>query len=89
MSTFVWLAIAVAAGAAAYYFSATALGKYRMRRGVDENEERYRAWRGRAARPTAPPVRGMTADERRDVVVGLVLLVVSLAALLAFFATSS
>lgn len=89
MSPFVWLGVAVVAGAAAYFVAASALGRYRLRQEDDQNEARYRAWRGRAARPTQPPIRDMTPDERRQIIIGAILMAVAVAALIAFMVASS
>jgi hypothetical protein len=85
----VWLAVAIAAGLAAYLVAWPAWIGYRSRDSRDLNAERYLAWRGRAQRPSAISTReGMTGDERRRVVAGAALGVVALVALVAFFATT-
>jgi hypothetical protein len=85
-----WLALAIAAGAAAYVVGWPAMRRHRAREARDLNAERYLAWRGRARpRPPAESVReGMTADERRRIALGAVLGVVALLALVAFFVAS-
>ena len=90
MTPIVWLAIAAAAGAAAYVLAWPALRGYRAREARDLNAERYLAWRGRASpRPAAGSMReGMTGDERRRVAIGAVLGAVGLIALVAFFLAS-
>jgi hypothetical protein len=88
MLPLLWLAVAVAAAVAAYIVAWPAWIGYRSRESRDDNAERYLAWRGRARR-SAPTMReGMTGDERRRVVLGVVLALVALAALIAFFATT-
>ena len=88
--TLVWLAVAAAAGTAAYLVGWPALRGYRAREARDLNAERYLAWRGRARpRPPAGSLReGMTADERRRVAAGAVLGAVALFAVVAFFLAS-
>ena len=90
MTPLVWLAVAAAAGAAAYLVGWPALRGYRVREARDLNAERYLAWRGRARqRPAAGSMReGMTGDERRRIVVGAALGAVALVALVAFFLAS-
>ena len=90
MTPLIWLALAAAAGAAAYAVGWRAMRSYRSREQRDLNAERYLAWRGRATRPAASGSmrEGMTGEERRDVVLGAVLAAIAIAALVAFFATS-
>lgn len=90
MTPLVWLALAIAAGAAAYLVAWQAIRSYRSRETRDLNAERYLAWRGRARpRPASGSMReGMTGEERRRLVIGAVLTVVAVGALLAFFFTS-
>lgn len=90
MTPLVWLAVAIAAGVAAYLVGWPAWRSYRARESRDLNTERYLAWRGRADRRPQRllPSEGMTAEERRRMVAGTALGVVGLAAFLAFFATS-
>jgi hypothetical protein len=84
-----WLAIAIVAGVAAYLVAWPAWDGYRRRDARDENVERYLAWRGRADRvPRASTREGMTGEERRRIYAGIGLAIVSVVALLAFFATS-
>jgi hypothetical protein len=87
MPPLAWLAVTVAAGVAAYLVGWPALAGYRSREARDTNTERYLAWRGRARR--GPPVReGMTAEERRRMLIGAALAGLAVVALAAFFATS-
>lgn len=86
MSEYVWLGVAAVTGVAAYVIGSTALGRYRMRQSQDDNEARYRAWRGRATPSTQAPIRGMTPSERRLVLIGGVFMAVCLASLGVFFA---
>lgn len=91
MTPLVWLALAAAAGAAAYVVGWRTMRTYRSREQRDMNAERYMAWRGRAARPLTPGGsmrEGMTGEERRAIALGGVLGLVAVAALVAFFATS-
>lgn len=90
MTPLVWLALAVAAGAAAYAVGWRAMRSHPSRETRDLNAERYMAWRGRARPPagTASTRAGMTAEERRGIVIGALLAAVAVAALVAFFATS-
>jgi len=83
-----WLVVAVVAGVAAYVVGWPAWNAYRSREARDTNAERYLAWRGRADRRGASVREGMTREERRRISVGVVLAVIALASLLAFFATS-
>lgn len=86
MSPLVWLAVAVAAGTAAYLVGWPAVQRSRAREARDSNAERYLAWRGRARPPAAGSMReGMTRDERRRAIAGAVLAAVALVALVAFF----
>ncbi len=87
MPALAWLAVAVAAGVAAYLVAAPALRAYRARESRDSNTDRYLAWRGRASdRPTARE--GMTGEERRRIYVGAALGALAVVALVAFFVTS-
>ena len=87
MPPLVWLAVAIAAGVAAYVVGWPALTAYRAREARDTNTERYLAWRGRETR--GPRMReGPTAEERRRMVLGAAMAVLALAAIVAFFATS-
>jgi hypothetical protein len=89
MSPIVWLVVAFAAAAAAYVIGLPAWRSYRARETRDLNAERYQAWRGRAVRrPSGSAREGMTGEERRRIYAGAALAVLSLAALVAFFATS-
>ncbi|HEX9609310.1 MAG TPA: hypothetical protein VGA26_00860 [Candidatus Limnocylindria bacterium] len=90
MTPIAWLALAIASGAAAYVVGWPALRGRRAREERDLNAERYLAWRGRARPPSASPAprEGLTADERRRLVIAGLLLLLSVAALIAFFATS-
>lgn len=84
-----WLVVAIGAGALAYVVGWPAWQGYRTREQRDVNAERYLQWRGRADRISTTSTReGMTNEERRRIYAGAALAVVSLAALLAFFAAS-
>ena len=84
-----WLALAIAAGVAAYLVAWPAWTGYRARESRDQNADRYLAWRGRADRRPKSTVReGLTGEERRRLTGGAVLALVALAALIAFFVTS-
>lgn len=88
MTPLVWLGAAAAAAAAAYWFASRALRADRSRRQHDENEERYRAWRGRAAPRRASPPRSSGSGQRRELAAALALAGVALGSLIAFFLTS-
>lgn len=89
MPALAWLALAVAAGVAAWFVGWPAWTAYRGRETRDDNTERYLAWRGRADRtPRATTREGMTGEERRRLTIAAVLVVASLVGLVAFFATS-
>lgn len=90
MAALIWLALAIAAGAAAYVVGWQALRSHRARGARDLNAERYLAWRGRARpQPATGSMReGMTGDERRRVLIGGLLAVLAAVALLAFFVAS-
>ena len=86
MPPILWLAIAIAAGVAAYLAAWPAWISYRAREARDLNADRYLAWRGRASRPSTVPTReGMTGEERRRLLIGGALALLSFAALVAFF----
>jgi hypothetical protein len=87
MAPLAWLVIAIVAGAGAYLVAWPAYVGSRTRGARDTNSERYLAWRGRASRGPRLAV-GMTAEERRRVMIGAALAVVAVLALVAFFATS-
>jgi hypothetical protein len=89
MPPFAWLAVAIVAGIAAYLVGWPAWQGFRARETRDANAERYLQWRGRADRRSTGSTReGMTGAERRRIYAGAALAVVSVVALLAFFATS-
>lgn len=90
MSHWVWLIGALAAAVAAYFVAVPAWSSQQARRRRDLNAERYLAWRGRARPPAASRAapEGLTADERRRLVIAGLALVLAVAALIAFFATS-
>ncbi len=90
MTPLAWLALGLASGVAAYVVGWPALRARRSREARDLNAERYLAWRGRARPPSAGRAtgEGLTADERRRLVVAAALALVAAAALVAFFATS-
>ncbi|HET6380068.1 MAG TPA: hypothetical protein VFH63_03415 [candidate division Zixibacteria bacterium] len=84
-----WVAAAVAAGAAAYVVGWPAWTAYRAREARDLNAERYLAWRGRAPRRgSASTSEGMTGEERRRLWTAGALALVAVACLIAFFATT-
>jgi hypothetical protein len=87
MPPIMWLAVAIAAGVAAYLVGWTAWVGYQARETRDRNAERYLQWRGRADRtPRSSTREGMTNDERRRIYGGAALAVLAVVALLAFFA---
>ena len=87
MPPLAWLAVAIAAGFAAYLVGWPAWQGYRSREARDVNTERYFQWRGRADRVSTTSTReGMTNEERRRIYVGAALAVLALVGLLAFFA---
>ena len=90
MTSIVWLAVAIAAGVAAYAAGWPVLQRRRSREALDLNAERYLAWRGRARPPAATRVTptGLTSDERRRLVIAGLAGALAVAALIAFFATS-
>jgi hypothetical protein len=87
MAPLAWLVVAIGAGAAAYLVAWPAYASSRTRDARDTNSERYLAWRGRASRGPRPPS-GMTAEERRRIIIGGAFVLVAVVALVAFFATS-
>lgn len=90
MNPLIWLALAVASGAAAYLVGWRAVQGYRARKARDLNADRYLAWRGRA-RPPAPRGsmrEGMTLDERRRAIAGAVLGAIAVLSLAGFFVAS-
>ena len=89
MPPIAWLAVAIAAGVAAYLVAWPAWISYRAREARDRNADRYLAWRGRASRPSSVPTsEGMTGEERRKVISGAALAIGAVAALVAFFAST-
>ncbi len=85
MEALLWLVGAVAAGIAAYLVGWPAWSGYRAREERDLNAERYLAWRGRARRPSHVDTReGMTAEERRRLVIAGGLAVVAVFCVVAF-----
>ena len=89
MPPIAWLAVAIAAGVAAYLVAWPAWISYRAREARHLNEDRYLAWRGRASRPSSVPTsEGMTGEERRKVVIGAALAALAVVAIVAFFATT-
>ena len=89
MPPLVWLIIAFVAGAAGYLLAWPAWQSSRSRTSRDLNTERYLAWRGRAVRGQQPRNHeGMTGEERRRFLAGVVLGVIGVLALVVFFATS-
>ena len=81
-----WLAVALAAGAAAFLVGWPAWRSYRARESRDLNTERYRAWRGHSVRGQPASTReGMTVDERRRIYGGAALGAIALTAFVAFF----
>ena len=88
MGPLLWLALAIAAGVAAYAVGWSAWSGYRSRDRRGSNTERYLAWRGRAVRGQPSAREGVTGEERQRMYVGAALAVVAIVALLAFFVTS-
>lgn len=89
MPPLAWLVICVVAGAAAYVVGWPGWRSYRSREARDLNTDRYLAWRGRASEISRASTReGMTNDVRRRIYAGAALAVVSVLALVAFFAAS-
>jgi hypothetical protein len=88
MPPIAWLAVTLVSGVAAYLVALPAWRASRSRATRDENAERYLAWRGRASRGAGGQRPTISADERRRLVVGAALAVLSVVALVAFFATS-
>jgi hypothetical protein len=89
MPPLAWVAVAIAAGVAAYLVGWPAWQGYRARESRDDNAERYLQWRGRADRRSNVSTReGMTNEERRRIFAGAALAVLALVALVAFFVTS-
>lgn len=87
MPPLAWLAVAAAAGVAAYLVAWPAWQSYRSRESRDVNTERYLQWRGRADRVSTTSTReGMTNEERRRIYSGAALAVLAVVALLLFFA---
>ena len=85
MTPLVWLAAAAIAGVGAYLVGKPALEASRGRGQRDLNEERYLAWRGRAARPDSGQPAGMTAAERRRAWIAGGLAAIAIICLIAFF----
>lgn len=89
MSPLVWLGLALAAAAGAWWIGWPAWQAYRRRDHRDANVDRYLAWRGRADRRPPPAMaEGPTLDERRRLLIAVALAVVALGALVAFFVAS-
>jgi len=89
MAPLAWLVMCVLAATAAYVVGWPAWRSYRSRGARDLNTDRYLAWRGRASEISRASTReGMTNDERRRIYAGAALALVSVLALIAFFATS-
>lgn len=87
MSPLLWLGGALVAGVAAYLVGSPALSAARTRGARDLNEERYLAWRGRAAKPSESTP-GMTVSERRRLWVAAGMAALAAACLVAFFVAS-
>lgn len=84
-----FLAVALVAGVAAYGAGWPAWRDYRAREARDLNAERYLAWRGRAPRGQQGSMReGPTMAERRRLLVAAVLAAIAVACLIGFFVTS-
>jgi hypothetical protein len=88
MPSIAWLAVALVAGVAAYLVGWPAWQSSRSRVTRDTNAERYLAWRGRAVRGQSGSRASLTDDERRRLYAAAALAMVSVLALVAFFATS-
>jgi len=84
MPSFVWILVAIIAGAGAWVVGSPVIRARRERAERDTNTERYLAWRGRASEASRlgspePP------DERPRLFVALALAAVAVAALIGFF----
>jgi hypothetical protein len=89
MSALIWLGVAIVAAVLAYVIGRPAWVSYRAREARDANVERYLAWRGKAPpRGSTRTSEGLTGEERRNLYAAAALGVVSVVALVAFFATS-
>lgn len=87
MAPLLWLAVALAAGLAAYIVGWPAWRAHRDREQIDLNAERYRAWRGRAS-PRSGRREGMTDAERRRVTAAVALAGVAVIGVAAFLFAS-
>jgi hypothetical protein len=84
-----FLLVAIGCGVGAYIVGWPAWTAYQRREAIDQNAERYLAWRGRAASPGSRSVReGPTLAERRRFWVAGLLAAAALALLIAFFFVS-
>lgn len=88
MAPLLWLAVAIAAGVAAYFVGWPAWRAHRDREQLDLNAERYRAWRGRASPRPGTRREGMTDAERRRVTGAVALAGVAVIGFVAFFFAS-
>jgi hypothetical protein len=88
MSPLLWLGAAIVASVAAYVIGGPAISASRARGARDLNEERYLAWRGRAAKPSAGTPRRMTPDERRRVWIAAGMAALAAVCLVVFFVVS-
>lgn len=85
MSSWIWLAAAGAAGAAAYLVGWPTWAAYRARQARDLNAERYLAWRGRADR--LPRDDALTGAERQRLGIAVGLAVVAVVCLIGLLAS--
>ena len=88
MAPLLWRVLAIAGFVAGFLVGWPAGEAYRSREDRDDNTERYLAWRGRADRSRPSTREGMTAEERRRIVIGAALAIAGALALFTYFATS-
>ena len=86
MNPLIWLALAVAAGAGGVALGWPAWQSVRERRTRDTNADRYLAWRGRAAPPSALRAsRRLTPWEQRRVLAAALCIGLALMGLVLYF----
>jgi hypothetical protein len=86
--TWALVLVAILAGAAGLAIGLPAWRAFQSREALDRNAERYKTWRGRADPPGSSTREGMTAEERRRILIGAALGAVALACLVIGLATS-